>query len=89
MRINHFMPSTREWNNVLLKTQQKYRKLKRTKNNTIVPKTYAYTFTIMEEYVFMFVYIFFIFLKRRPSTVYGVYQTPSDLLGTSQVFTGN
>ena len=87
MRINHFIPSTREWNNVLLKTQQKYRKLKRTKNKMIVPKTYAYTFTIMEKYAFCI--HFFVFLERRPSTVYGVYQSPTELLGTSQAFTGD
>ena len=30
-----------------------------------------------------------VFLERRPSTVYGVYQTPTELLGTSQAFTGD
>ena len=53
----------------------------------IVPKTYAYTFTIMEKYAFCI--HFFVFLERRPSTVYGVYQSPTELLGTSKAFTGD
>ena len=32
---------------------------------------------------------FFVAFERRPAGVYGVYQAPTELLCTPQVFTGN